>query len=285
MAEGHEVWVLSRGRTPTPAGAVSLIADRHEQAAFAQAISGPGISWDIVIDSAAFTPEDIDQDVQVFASRAGHLIFVSTDFVYDPARRKFPQPENAEHYLGQGYGGLKREAELRLLAADTGAMRWSIVRSTHIYGPGSKLGCLPLHGRDPLLVEHLRAGTPLCLVGGGHFLQQPVLADDLARTILSLHGNAASHRGIFNAAGPEVVESREFYRLVAQILQVGLVVEEVPVDAHLKAHPEAAPFLCHRVYDLQALRDIGAHLPSTPLEEGLRAHVASLADSPAVPLA
>lgn len=276
MAEGHQVWILTRGRSPAPAGTIPLVADRQDDAAFARVVAEAHTQWDVVIDSAAYTPEDIDQDIRIFTPLAGHFIFVSTDFVYDPARRKFPQPENAEHYLRADYGGLKRQAELRLL--DCTALRWSIVRPTHIYGPGSRLGCLPLHGRDPQLIEHLRAGKPLRLIGGGRFLQQPVLADDLARTILSLPGNPASHGGIFNVAGPAFVESREFYRLIAQILQVPLTVEEVPVDAHLQAHPEAAPFLCHRLYDRKALRAIGAHLPTTPLEEGLRSHVSSLTD-------
>ena len=40
--------------------------------------------------------------------------------------------------------------------------------------------------------------------------------------------------------------------------------------------PETAPFLCHRIYDLGALRASGAREPSTPIEQGLREHVESL---------
>lgn len=276
LADGHEVWTLTRGRSPLPAGATSLVADRRNPLEFSRAIADAQVHWDLVIDSAAFSPADIDQDIGVFTPLASHLIFVSTDFVYDPARRKFPQSENAEHYLSDGYGGQKRAAEEVLQRANTGAMSWSIVRPTHIYGPGSQLGCLPLHGRDPHLIELLRAGKALRLVGGGHFLQQPVLADDLARTILSLYGNPRSRGRIFNVAGPEIVESKEYYRLVAKILGTNFTVEEVPADAHLRAHPEAAPFLCHRIYDLCELRDTGSHLPQTSLEQGLRAHISSM---------
>ena len=48
------------------------------------------------------------------------------------------------------------------------------------------------------------------------------------------------------------------------------------VDAYLQAHPEAAPFLCHRFYDLSKLAALGAHMPATPLAEGLRRQVAWL---------
>jgi nucleoside-diphosphate-sugar epimerase len=274
MAEGHRVWTLSRGRAEVPDGATGLLADRKDLDAFAKAVAGAQTCWDLVVDSAAFAPEDIQQDIAVFSGLAGRFVFVSTDFVYDPARREFPQPEDAKFYLTEGYGGQKRAAEIAL--AEAGALSWTIVRPTHIYGPGSQLGCLPLHGRDAQLIQRLQAGEPIRLVGGGHFLQQPVLATDLAGTILSVAEKEAAAGKTFNVAGPEVVESRDYYRLLAEILGTDLVIEEVPVDARLREKPESAPFLCHRLYDLNALRAVSADLPQTPLKEGLRSQVIRL---------
>ena len=134
---------------------------------------------------------------------------------------------------------------------------WTIMRPCHIYGPTSQLGCLPLHGRDPELIVKLHAGKPLQLVGGGHFLQQPILADDLAQTILSVPGNTRAQHMIFNTAGPDIIESWQYYRIVADVLEVELTVEEAPVSAYRAEHPEAAPFLCHRIYDLRRLEQYG----------------------------
>ena len=50
------------------------------------------------------------------------------------------------------------------------------------------------------------------------------------------------------------------------------------MDAYHHEQPEAAPFLCHRVYDLHKLHESDAITPQTPLEHGLRSHVASLID-------
>ena len=138
------------------------------------------------------------------------------------------------------------------------------------------MGCLPLHGRDRELIKRLREGEPIRLVGGGHFLQQPVLVSDLAGTILSVAEKEAAVGKIFNVAGPEIVESREYYRLIADILGTGITIEETSVDAHLRDKPDSAPFLCHRVYELNALRAVSAELPQTPLKEGLRVQVARL---------
>ena len=88
------------------------------------------------------------------------------------------------------------------------------------------------------------------------------------------NGNAAGR--LFNTAGPDIIESRQYYAIIADILGVELSVEEVPVAAYRREHPDKAPFLCHRIYDLAPLRDAGLQAPSTPIQEGLRLHVEGL---------
>jgi len=279
LAAGHRVWTLTRGQRPVPAGVVPLIADRHTPGAMEAAVAGAGHTWDLVADCICYDLPDIRQDLALFCQRAGQFALISTDFVYHPAHRRFPQPEAADHWAGEEitpYGYKKRRCELELVEGNTGQMGWTILRPCHIYGPTSELGCLPRHGRDPQLIAKLRTGQPLHLVGGGHFLQQPILAEDLALTVLSAAGNPKASGQVFNTAGPEVIESREYYRLVAEVLGVGLAVEEVPVSAHLTAHPEAAPFLCHRTYDLGRLAASGLSVPATPVAQGLRQHVEGL---------
>jgi len=275
ISVGWSVWVVTRGQRELPCGVTALVADRHDHAAFENAIRSANRRWDLVVDCIGYEPADQKQNVSVFRALAKHLVFISTDFVFDPARRTFPQPEDATHYAMNGYGGNKRLSELELLNADTGDLRWTILRPCHIYGPGSQLGCLPLHGRDPKLIEKIRSGIPLQLVGGGHFLQQPIFARDLANVILSIAGNTKVNKQIFCAAGPEIIESREFYRIIAETLGVDLKMEEVSVTQHLAAHPDSAPFLCHRIYDLSKMRTEGLTVPATPVRDGLREHVQS----------
>ncbi len=276
LAHGHSVWTITRGQKPGIPGTHRLIADRKDPSAFAETIKGARTEWDLVIDCIAYDPADIRQDLAVLEAVAGHLIFVSTDFVYDPTRRRFPQNEDSDFYLTEGYGGLKRRCELELVSANAGEMRWSILRPSHIYGPGSLPGCLPLHGRDPRLVERLRAGEPLKLVGGGRFLQHPIFAGDLAQVMLGMSGNDATYGRIFCVAGPDIIESLTYYRIIADLLRVKLAVESVDVDWYLKDNPGAAPFMCHRFYDLQRLRDAGIALPATPLTRGLEQQIAGL---------
>jgi nucleoside-diphosphate-sugar epimerase len=277
IAEGHEVWVVTRGQKPLPEGVHSLIADRNDEAAFAAVVGGAGVTWDLAVDCIAYEVAHAQQDVAVLPSVARHLVLISTDFVFDPPQRRFPQPFDNPYFLtDDSYGANKRRCEEALLAADTGDMLWTVFRPCHIYGPGSLLGCLPLHGRDPELLDTLRAGKPLQLIGGGHFLQQPIFVRDLAGLILSVLDSDLTDRKIYCSVGPDIVESREYYRIVADLLGMPLHVEELPVAETLAAHPEYFSFLCHRTYDLTPLRLDGLRVPNTPLWAGLREHVASL---------
>jgi nucleoside-diphosphate-sugar epimerase len=281
LAKGHEVWAITRGQRPLPEGVRALVADRHDLDAMEAAVIGAGVVWELVVDCLCYDLPDIRQDIGLFRHRAAQFVLVSTDFVYDPARRRFPQPEEADHYVtgaegSPSYGAKKRLCELALVDGEAGGMGWTVVRPCHIYGPTSELGCLPLHGRDPKLLDRLRAGEPIRLVGGGHFLQQPILADDLAETIVSVAGNRGACGKVFNTAGPDILESWQYYQILAEALGVALTVEEVPVHSYLAEHPESAPFLCHRIYDRSALKLSGLSVPSTPIAEGLRLHLEGL---------
>jgi nucleoside-diphosphate-sugar epimerase len=275
ISRGYQVWTLTRGQRLLPEPAVNLIADRQDPALFQRVIEGEQTNWDMVIDCIAYTPDDILQDLSVLEGLTGQLVFVSTDFVYDPSFRQFPQTEEIEHYVSEGYGYQKRLAELELIRY-SGALPWTILRPCHIYGPGSLLGCLPAHSRDAELIDRIKAGKPLRLVGGGYFLQQPVLARDLADMMLDLQGNQNIYSQVLNAAGPEVVESRRYYQIIADILGCQVEIEEIPVALHLAENPHTSSFLCHRFYDLSKANSLGVQLPGTSLRQGLEEHIEGL---------
>ena len=275
-ADGHDVSVVTRGKRPLPDGVTAITADREDQTAFSDALVGTD-DWDLVVDCIGYDPDDAEQDVAVFRNRCKQLVFISTDFVFDPAIRKIPQSEEADGYATEGYGGKKKLCEEILENADFGDSVWTVVRPCHIYGPGSKLGCLPKHGRDDGLIERIRKGEPLDLVGGGHFLQQPIFAPDLCRLILSAAGNADTFNRIFCTAGPDIIESRKFYDLVAIALGVPPApINEIGVQDHLTENPTGAPFCCHRVYNRDRIKSAGLAVPSKPVADGIREHVDSM---------
>lgn len=278
VTQGHQVWVVTRGNLPLPEGCEAITADRKDHDAFKKAVADAGKRWDLVVDCIGYDPEDAEQDIAVFEELATQFVFVSTDFVYQPEKRSFPQDERSGHYLSDdSYGGKKRRCEELLLEVDSSDFAWTVVRPCHIYGPGSLLGCLPLHGRDAELIAKMRRGEPLSLVGGGRFLQQPIFAGDLCDLILSVYGNAHAHGEIFNVAGPDIIESRKYYEIIADVLGVACPeVVEVGIGDFLRENPGKASFICHRIYDVSRLKRAGLQVPAMPIAEGLEAHVEAL---------
>jgi nucleoside-diphosphate-sugar epimerase len=278
LREGHEVWSVTRGKRAMITGVNPIVADRKERSAFACAFASNDQRWDLAIDCIGFDANDAKQDVEVFADRAKHLVFISTDFVLSPIDRPWKVDETYAKWNDTPYGTGKRAAEEVLLqrANESGSMRVTILRPCHIYGPGSLLGCLPKHGRDPQLIDRIKRREPMQLIGGGHFLQQPVFAEDLWAMAMSCLGNDRSNGQIYFAPGPEVAESRAFYRIVAEVLNVPITIEEIPISDYLKEHPEHQSFCTHRVYDVAKAIDHGLTVPATSLRDGLKAHVESI---------
>jgi nucleoside-diphosphate-sugar epimerase len=275
VAQGHRVTVITRGQRALPEGVTGLVADRKDRAAMASVVESAEKRWDLVVDCIGYEPADAAQDVALFADRAAHFVFVSTDFVYDPAFRTFPQTEENDHYLGPGnYGGDKRLCELEFINGATGQMRWTIFRPCHIYGPGSEIGCLPTVMRDPELLPKMERGETLALVGNGHLLQQPIFVEDLARMMLSCAGNEQAAGEIFIAYGPDIVESRGYYQIIAELLGVELHTSELPITQYLAEAPQPQAGMCHRICSLDKMRAKDLCVPSTGIREGLRRHVA-----------
>lgn len=273
VLDGHRVSAVTRGRRQLPAGVIAIEADRRDRSAFEAAVTvaSDGARWDVVIDCIGFTPEDAEQDIRVLGPLTEHIVFVSTDFVYMPGGRSVPQPERAESYNPRGYGADKRRCEEILLASSRTPV--SIFRPCHIYGPGSKLGCLPDHGRDELLLSRLDCREPIRLVGGGYFLQQPVYVADLAEVLLAAAGDPKAYGCVANVAGPDIVRSRDYYEVVASHIERRAIFADIPRDEYLRSNPERESFLDHRVYDLTRLREIGLPEPTTTLSNGLDRHV------------
>jgi len=276
VAAGHRVWAVTRGQKPTPNGVIPIIADRKDTAAFAAAITDMKMTWDLAVDCIGYQSEDAEQDVAVLRSCAKHFVFVSTDFVFDPTQATLPRVEDMPYVQFDGYGKNKRACELIIRDSDTGDMKWTIVRPCHIYGPGSQLGCLPMHSRDAELISRMKAGETLKLVGGGHFLQQPIYAADLAQVILACPTTPNTHEQIYITYGPDMIESRKYYEIIADILGVPVSFEELPVEPYLKENPTQILFMCHRISSREKLAQSGLPLPSTSIEDGLKAHVESM---------
>src|SRR3954462_6391474 len=98
LRDGHEIWIVTRGHKPAQEGVRAIVADRKDSERFAASVAEHNQHWDLVIDCMGYSGDDAKQDVQVFAGRAKHLVFISTDFVLSPVDRPWKVDETYEHF-------------------------------------------------------------------------------------------------------------------------------------------------------------------------------------------
>ncbi len=274
LAQGHDVWTLTRGIRLLPEGVHSLVADRSDDDAFRAALESAHTCWDACIDCTAFNRHAADQCAAIVSQYTERFVVVSTDSVYDPNFKEVPQSESNEHYLHDGgYGASKRLMEEGYIAS---GVNCTIFRPGHIFGAGFQLGCYPEHSRQPDLLAHMRSGKALRLVRGGEFLIHPIFVDDLALAMLDCIDKPAAFRQIFCIGGPEAVTNADYFRLLGQLIGVDVVIEPIPLAGYLEAHPQYSGHLCHRCYDMTKLQNAGVRVPCTSLEDGLREQIAWL---------
>lgn len=184
LERGHRVWTVTRGSRETVNGVTALCCDRNDTQALQQTLMSCGMRWDAVIDCICFDGDQARADVDVVGKFTSRFVVISTDSVYHPAAKRVLQDEAGSRYLTDGgYGAKKREMEEVFLASPE-TVRWTLLRPGHIFGPGSKLGCFPEQSRQADLIDHMRAGRPLRLVGGGNYLIHPTYVGNLARVLL-----------------------------------------------------------------------------------------------------
>ena len=120
------------------------------------------------------------------------------------------------------------------------------------------------------MLDHLRSGKPVTLVGSGEYLLQALDARDLAKAMLAAIENENTFNEIFCIAGPDVVTNKQYFEILGDILGLPVTFEYLPEEGYVDAHPDAAIYFCHRVYDLTKLKNAGLPVPSISLRQSLR---------------
>lgn len=272
----YEVYAVTRGIRPLGEGVHALTADRNDGDAFEKAVSGQ--HWDVVFDCICMNELHARQDIEVLQKVTERLVVVSTDSVYDHRYKKTPQTEEGVFVEEEGtpdtlgYAANKRRMEKTFQAymEQNPAMKITLFRPGHIFGPGFLPGCFPSHSRQADLAQHMRAGKPLYLVGMGTYIIQPIYVDDLAKTMLDCVDKEGAYQEIFCIGGPEAVENRIYYEIIADILGVKAEIHEIPLEGFLEKHPEYSGHLCHRIYNMDKLKAAGVALPATDIRTGMK---------------
>lgn len=90
---GHEITVLTRGRTAGPASCRSVQADRKDAAAMRAALKD--VRPDVVLNFLGYELEDVQIDYDLFNGKVAQYVFISSTVVYAKPPRRLPLTEDA----------------------------------------------------------------------------------------------------------------------------------------------------------------------------------------------
>ncbi|WEB38601.1 NAD-dependent epimerase/dehydratase family protein [Streptomyces yunnanensis] len=258
---GHQVTVINRGSTGTPAGVEHLVVDRNDEASLIAALGSR--TFDVVVDQVCYTPVQAAIAARAFAGRTRRYVMTSTIEVYDPATAALPAvpagtpvpeenvdpatwlaamdlPWHDEAYLEAHYAEGKRQAEAVLTRA--GSFAFASVRSAHVLGGGAR----EFTGRLAHFVEHICQGEEITVHENALptvFIHHEELAD-----LLLWAATATDFTGPVNACSDGLLGVRDLAAIVAA--QAG----REPVYRVVAAGETASPFSYDRHYAMSNTR-------------------------------
>ncbi len=280
LHRGHEVAAITRGTRPLPDGCAALVADRHDPDAM-KAVLGDA-RFDAVINFLGFDAPEIEADLDLFASRTGHYVFISSATVYAKPHRDIPLTENAP--LGNAYSEyaarkLACEQALQARAPALG-LPFTIVRPSHTYSPHWIPNIVASAGYG--FAARLLAGKPVFVPDNGQGLWTLTRSADFAVGLAGLLTNQQAFGKAYHITADEPLTWNQIYTEIAWAL--GLETPEmvhIPSRVLCDTRPDLIPKLrgdkCEPgIFDNAAIKDtvreFGEHL--LPFRHGIRESIA-----------
>lgn len=290
LAEGHQVTLLNRGKTPDdlPEGIARLVVDRTNPQQMKRALLAR--KFDAVIDFALFRGNEAQTIVDLLRGQVGHYIFISSGQVY-LVRQDIERPFREQDYNGRlnpapkpstyafeewTYGMEKRAAEdtfAQFADFPCTTLRLPMVNSERDHMRRLYQYILRLKDGAPLLVPE----TP------DHLLRH-VYGKDVVAAVLHLIMSGQGKNDAINISQDETVSLDAFLALLAQIMGLGSPDIVRLKHSALEASgflPDCSPFSERWMSELDNTRskqEFG--ITYTPLEQYLAAIVQYYHDNP-----
>jgi nucleoside-diphosphate-sugar epimerase len=212
IEQGDEVTVLNRGsaRRGLPGGVRELVADVRDADAVRRAVAGA--EFDVVAEFLAFTPEHVQQDLDLFEGRTGQYVFISSASAYEKPPRRLPITESTP--LRNPFWQYSRDKiaceDLLVAAHRERGLPVTVIRPSHTYDERM----IPTIGgwTD---IARLRAGRPVVIHGDGTSLWTITHADDFAVAFAGLLGNPEAIGDAFTITGSHAPSWNQIYGWLA----------------------------------------------------------------------
>ncbi len=281
VERGIDLFLLNRGNDPDRArGATTILADARDEAAANRALAGH--RFDAVVDWVAFTPEDIERDLRLFADRTDQFVFISSASAYlKPLGDWIIREDTPLANPFWDYSRNKIACEERLMRAyrDDG-FPVTIVRPSLTYGDSQIPLCVNSWQMPYTAVARMRAGKPVIVPGDGTSLWTITHNSDFAVGLVGLLGRRAAIGHAFNIMSDEVLTWDQIYRQTAAAAGVEPVIVHIASDFIAACLPDMTGTLIgdkagSAVFDTTKLkRFVPEFRAVTPYSEGIKQTIA-----------
>ena len=213
---GHEIFVVSRGRSTVPHEYRTIQADRKDPAAMRGALQG--VQPEVIINFIGYDVSDVQVDYELFQGGVRQYIFISSTTVYSRPPQRLPWTEEAP--LGNplwDYAQKKLECEQWLRIVKTG-FPVTIVRPSHTYS--KRWIPNPVSSSSYTFAARLEQGKPVFVHDDGENPWTLTAASDFAVGLAGLVGDSRAVGEAFHITSDEALTWNRIYAEIAAALGV-----------------------------------------------------------------
>ena len=240
VQRGIGLTLLTRGRrgAESVSGAETVNADINDPAAVDQALRNR--RFDAVVNWIAFTPADIERDLELFRGRTRQYIFISSASAYQKPSTHYliteSTPLSNPHW---DYSRNKIACEERLLRAyREEGFPATIVRPSLTYGENLIPLVINSWERSYTVVDRMLKGQKVIVPGDGTSLWVITHNTDFAKGFVGLLGNEQSLGHAFHITTDEVLTWDQLYRTVGAAVGVEPRIVHIPSDYMISCLPD-----------------------------------------------
>jgi nucleoside-diphosphate-sugar epimerase len=275
IAGGFELYLLNRGRGAVDLpGARFLTADIRRPDDVREVLQD--MQFDVVVDWIAYTPDDVERDLELFRGRVGQYVLISSASAYQKPPAHYLIDESTpllNPYWAYSRGKIACEERVMRAYRDEG-FPVTVVRPSLTYDPNFPIaiggwGCYTL-------ADRLLRGRPIIVHGDGSSLFVVTHADDFGRGFLGLFGNGEALGQAFHITSDEVLTWDQIYQTIAEALGVEADIVHIPSDFIARVAPPLAGTLLgdktwSTVFDNSKIKAfVPGFRAAVPLRDGIR---------------
>jgi nucleoside-diphosphate-sugar epimerase len=236
---GHEILVLSRGKTAVPPGYRAVQADRKDAAAMRTALKG--LQPEAVVNFLGYDLPDVQVDYDLFNGVVRQYVFISSTVVYAKPPPRLPVTEDTP--LGNPYWDyaekkLACEGWLQERRQEAG-FPVTVVRPSHTYS--KRWIPNPVSSGSYTFAARLEQGKPVFVHDQGESPWTLTTTTDFAVGLAGLIGKPEAIGEAFHITSDEALTWNQIYAEIASALGVkSPQIVKVPTDFICQVAPQLA---------------------------------------------